>query len=102
MRAKPISIISVLVSLLWHTTTLLAEDWPCFRGPYQNCTSQETGLLQAWPKAGLNVLWTADLGPGFGGPVVHDKKVYLLDRVAGQKDILRCWDLETCNCPTSR
>ena len=94
MRTKPITAIMILIIFL-YTSALFAADWPCFRGPNQNCTSDETGLLKSWPKAGLNILWTADLGPGFGGPVVHDQKVYLLDRLAGEKDILRCWDLQT-------
>jgi outer membrane protein assembly factor BamB len=85
----------MILMLLSATSLLWGEDWPRFRGPHGDCSSQETDLLTSWPAKGLNVLWTADLGPGFGGPVAHGGKVYLLDRVAGEKDILRCWDLQT-------
>jgi outer membrane protein assembly factor BamB len=35
------------------------------------------------------------LGIGYGGPVVKDGKVYLLDREAKVADIMRCFDLST-------
>jgi len=38
--------------------------WPQWRGRWRDAISRETGLLQAWPKGGPKVLWTADgLGP---------------------------------------
>ena len=94
MKTKHITIIITSI-VICHTATLLAADWPCFRGPNGDCTSSETGLIKSWRGKGLTVLWTADLGPGFGAPVARDHKVYLLDREQGKKDILRCWDLAT-------
>jgi hypothetical protein len=41
------------------------------------------------------VLWTANVGPGYGGPVVKAGKVYLLDRDDKTGDIMRCFDLNT-------
>jgi outer membrane protein assembly factor BamB len=42
------------------------------------------------------VLWTADLGEGFGGPVVKDGIVYLLDKdTKGAKEIMRSFSLQT-------
>jgi len=41
------------------------------------------------------VLWTLPLGGGFGGPAVSDGKVYVLDRVGKEQDVLRCIDLAT-------
>ena len=40
-------------------------------------------------------MWTFPLGEGFGGPAVSDGKVYVLDRITGKQDILRCIDLIT-------
>ena len=48
-----------------------------------------------WPQKGPEVLWTVDLGIGFGGPVVKDGKVYLLDRDDKVGDNLRCFDLSS-------
>jgi outer membrane protein assembly factor BamB len=39
------------------------------------------------------VLWTTAVGIGYGGPVIKDGKVYLLDRDDKVGDNLRCFDL---------
>ncbi len=70
-------------------------DWPQYLGPHRNSTSDETGILRAWPEAGPETLWTVPVGIGFGGPVVKDGKVYLLDRNAEVGDTMRCLDLST-------
>jgi len=70
-------------------------DWPQYLGPDRNATSPEKGLLRSWPKAGPKVLWTVSLGPGYGGAAVSEGKVYVLDRIRGKQDVLRCLDLDT-------
>ena len=70
-------------------------DWPQFQGPHRNGLSKETGLLQTWPEAGAPVMWSVEVGPGFGGVAIQAGEVYLLDRVVGKEDLLRCFDLET-------
>lgn len=39
------------------------------------------------------MLWTAAVGKGYGGPIIKDGKVYLLDRDDKVGDNLRCLDL---------
>jgi outer membrane protein assembly factor BamB len=73
----------------------LAGDWPQFLGPERNSTSPETGLLRSWPEGGPEILWTVPLGRGYGGPVVSDGKVYLLDRDDAVGDTLRAFDLSS-------
>ena len=68
-------------------------DWPQYLGPNRNSTSPEKGLLRSWPENGPEVLWTVTVGKGFGGPVIKDGKVYLLDRDDKVGDNLRCFDL---------
>jgi outer membrane protein assembly factor BamB len=68
-------------------------DWPQYLGPNRNSTSDQKGLLRSWPENGPEVLWTVSVGIGFGGPVIKDGKVYLLDRDDKVGDNLRCWDL---------
>jgi len=72
-----------------------ADDWPQFLGPHRNATSAEKGLMRAWPEGGPKVLWTVPVGPGYGGAAIRDGKVYWLDRVDNQKEVLRCLDLQT-------
>ena len=81
----------ILVFIL--TSVLLADDWPQYLGPYRNGTSDQTGLFRSWGENGPEVLWTVDVGKGFGGPVVKDGKVYLLDREDKAGDTMRCYDI---------
>jgi outer membrane protein assembly factor BamB len=81
--------------LLVGVTRLNAQDWPQFLGPERNSTSPQKGILRTWPANGPEVLWTASVGVGFGGPVVKDGKAYLLDRDDKYGDYLRCFDLKT-------
>jgi outer membrane protein assembly factor BamB len=70
-----------------------ADDWPQYLGPNRNSISPQKGILRSWPEKGPEVLWTAAVGRGYGGPVVKDGKVYLLDRDDKVGDNLRCFDL---------
>ncbi|MFN8256221.1 MAG: PQQ-binding-like beta-propeller repeat protein [Bacteroidales bacterium] len=72
-----------------------AQDWPQFLGPDRNSTSPQKKLLRTWPAEGPQVLWTAGIGIGYGGPVVKDGKIYLFDRMDSIGDIMRCFDLPT-------
>ena len=74
---------------------VLADDWPQYLGPNRNSTSAETGLLRTWPEEGPEVLWTVPVGAGYGGPVVKDGRVYLLDRDDEVGDTIRCFDLSS-------
>ena len=59
--------------------TAVADDWPQWRGPRRDGTSQETGLLQQWPKQGPKLLWQLpDIGDGYATPVVAGARIYLL------------------------
>ncbi len=75
----------------------LASDWPQYLGPNRNGISTETGLMRSWPEGGPEVLWTFPLGEGYGGPAIKDGKVYVLDRVGTEQDVLRCIDFATGN-----
>ena len=70
-----------------------ADDWPQYLGPTRNSISPQKGILRSWPEKGPEVLWTAPVGKGFGGPVLKGGKVYLLDRDDKVGDNLRCLDL---------
>jgi outer membrane protein assembly factor BamB len=87
-----LSVIVVLVTACGG----LAGDWPQYLGPARNGTSPENGISRSWPEDGPQVLWTVAVGRGYGGPVVKDGKVYLLDREGDESDArdnLRCFDL---------
>jgi outer membrane protein assembly factor BamB len=86
-------LVTIMVAL--SVTSVLAADWPWIYGPKRDHTSDQKGLLRAWPEAGPKVLWTVPVGAGFGGPAVSGGNVYLLDRDENVGDTLRVIDLAT-------
>ena len=85
------------------TTTLIlfmvlsksfSQDWPQYLGPNGNSISPEKGILHSWPETGPEILWSVNVEKGYGGPVIKDGKVYLLDRDDNTGDIMRCIDFK--------
>ena len=91
MRKK--RIFCLLIGLLFYISNGFSQDWPQYLGPDRNGVSAQKGILRSWPEQGPEILWTVNLGIGFGGPVVKDGKVYLLDRDDQTGDKLKCYDL---------
>ena len=91
---KRISVLTIL-SVIFGVINLNAQDWPQYLGPDRNGTSPQQNLLRTWPAGGPEVLWSAEAGIGYGGPVVVDGKVYLLDRDDQVGDMMRCFDLSS-------
>jgi outer membrane protein assembly factor BamB len=94
MKTKSI-LAAVAAIVIFSCPTVEAQDWPQFLGIDRNSTSPQKGLLRNWPEKGPEVLWSAGVGIGYGGPVVKDGKVYLLDRDDETGDIMRCFSLQT-------
>jgi outer membrane protein assembly factor BamB len=92
---KKINLIFTAVSLFACVSNLFAQDWPQFLGPERNSTSPQKGILRTWPANGPEVLWTASIGVGYGGPVIKDGKAYLLDRDDKYGDYMICFDMGT-------
>jgi outer membrane protein assembly factor BamB len=89
MKTKAILIAAIVIT----TTVSTWADWPQYLGPNRNSISLEKGILRSWPESGPKILWTVAVGRGYGGPVIKDGKVYLLDRDDKVGDNLRCLDL---------
>lgn len=85
--------LSILIVFLSVGISVIAQDWPQFLGPDRNSTSPQKNILRSWPENGPEVLWSVDVGIGYGGPVVKNGKVYLLDRDDKVGDKMRCFDL---------
>ena len=86
---------SLLIVLLICAVNAYAQDWPQFLGPTRNSESPQKNILRSWPESGPEVLWTVNVGKGYGGPVVKDGKVYLLDRDDKVGETMRCFDLNS-------
>lgn len=95
MEIKPLKPLIYLIISLVCISNIDAQDWPQFFGPDRNGVSSQKGILRSWPDQGPEVLWTATVGIGYGGPVIKNGKVYLLDRDDKVGDKLRCFDLSS-------
>ncbi len=70
--------ILLIVWLICTATTRAADkpvsrmpaDWPHWAGPKGDCSTDESGLLKAWPKEGPPVLWRMPVGTGSNHPSV--------------------------------
>jgi len=84
-----------LVIALLCLSNVYGQDWPQYLGPNRNSESDQKNMLRSWPESGPEVLWTVNIGIGYGGPVIKDGKVYLLDRDDKVGDNMRCFELST-------
>jgi len=74
------------------TGTVLADDWPQWRGPERDGLSKETGLLDSWPAAGPPNVWTFDqLGKGFGTVSTQGERL-LVQGTRSEESVLFCID----------
>ncbi len=67
----------ILLILLASVPTF--ADWYSWRGPNQNGTSTEKGLISQWSLDGLNLIWKADF-IGRSTPIVMNGRVYVIGR----------------------
>jgi outer membrane protein assembly factor BamB len=71
-------------------------DWPGWQGPRRDAISQETGLLQDWPKEGPRLVWKAmDLGRGYSTPSIAAGRIFgMAYRQQGDADHEVVWALD--------
>lgn len=94
MKTKNLFSIAFIFSII-SSPIVTAQDWPQYLGSNRNSTSSQKGILKSWPDSGPEVLWSVGIGRGYGGPVIKDGKIYLLDRDDEVGDIMRCFELRT-------
>ncbi len=90
MRRRTLVLGLVLLSL---TATVWAEEWPGWRGPRGDGTSEESGIPVRW-SANENIAWRTDIpGSGHSSPVVWGDRVFLTTCIEKQqKRELLCLD----------
>jgi outer membrane protein assembly factor BamB len=70
----------LLLLVLNSSITVLAGDkisWPCFHGPQRNNLAADTGLMQAWPQDGPELLWTAScIGHGYSSVTIVGERIF--------------------------
>src|ERR1035437_364578 len=90
-------IIGQFFDTLAQMDTMVAGDWPRFRGTdLDNISKDTTPLAESWDTSGPAIIWRTTLGEGYAGPAVHNGRVYLLDYIERKKaDALRCFSLSS-------
>ena len=84
MKSRTLTLSAVLcliaISLAaFCTISVVAADWPQWRGPDRSGVSKETGLLKQWPAGGPKLLWQVNnLGDGYSTPVVVGSRLYMM------------------------
>jgi outer membrane protein assembly factor BamB len=80
-----------------RTVKELNETWPRFRGEhFDNISRSDVPLIDAFPEAGPEILWSHHLGEGHAGAAIYEGLVYMLDYDEELRaDMLRCFDLVT-------
>ena len=70
----------LLLLVLNVSVAALAGDkitWPCFHGPQRNNLSTDTGLMQAWPQEGPELLWTTSgIGHGYSSVAIVGERIF--------------------------
>ena len=75
----------------------LASDWPSWRGPNQDGSSSQTGLISSWSLDGENLIWKADF-MGRSTPIVLNGRVFVIGRVGSditEQERVACFEAET-------
>ena len=78
--------------LLALTASLLAIDWPVWRGSNQDNISPETDWTHDWPGGKPKQLWKANVGLGFGSMAVANKRLYTMGHDTNETTTLYCLD----------
>lgn len=66
-----------------------SQDWPQFLGPHGTGVSDETDVLETWPKGGPKILWEQRVGTGYSAPSVLGDKLVLHHRI-DDEEIIDC------------
>jgi outer membrane protein assembly factor BamB len=75
--------VTFVLALALCSTSLLADDWPEWRGKGRLGIWNESGILDEFPKEGLAVTWRTPIHGGFAGPSVTGGRVFVTDFLRG-------------------
>ncbi len=91
LRFGSVGLVAVLVfSMAVLASPATAADWPQFRGPFFNGSTDETNLPSKWSvEDGENIKWTAKLpGPSAATPIVYGDHVFLASTDADKDSLV--------------
>jgi len=68
-----------VAALVMVAGSVVAEDWPRWRGPRGDGTWNAPKLPEKWPVNGLKVAWKQPVGGGYAGIIAAQGRVFTLD-----------------------
>ena len=80
---------------LWPASRAAAENWPGWRGPRGDGSSEESGLPARWDGANdQNIAWKVEVpGTGHASPVIWNDRIFLVSCLEQEQDrVLLCLD----------
>ena len=96
----PAALTALLVMTFFSTAR--TDDWPQWLGPRRDSIWREPGLATAIPAAGLPVKWRVPVAGGYSGPAVADGRVYVMDYVAREGELVNGPNDRTLRAGTER
>lgn len=96
MTIKKEALLLLIIAMLLPACRSSAGDWPHWRGPYLNGSSNEKNLPSKWNKT-ENIAWTASLpGHGSATPIIANGRVFVSSTDRNNSDLLAlCFDVST-------
>ena len=87
----------LLIVIFLLSSIVVASDWPKWRGPNQDGTWNETGVIDHFQAEQLQPVWQAPISSGYTGPTVAEGYVYVMDRLTKPRQLERilCFDAQT-------
>ncbi len=93
LRLLPVVLLTI-AKLVLGLAKGAAADWPQLLGPRADGTSNEIGLLSAWPSDGPKVLWKKRIGTGYSAPSIYNSRLVLFHRI-GNEEVVEALDAKT-------
>src|SRR5262249_33646063 len=82
----------LLLLLPW---SLLAGDWPQWRGPKRDGHADSPGLPVVWAEDPPKRLWSVAVGTGQSSPVISKGRLFIMGRQPNDEETCFCLNAET-------
>lgn len=93
MTALHISLPTVVLSLGILSTH--AEEWPQWRGPERDGSSQGAAFPQSLSDDTLTSVWRVDLEPSYSGPIIKNGILYTTETANKEMEVVTAFDLKS-------
>src|SRR5262245_3338725 len=79
MRGRVVGLSVGAAVLAAHAVSLMAQDWPQWRGPSRDGVVPSSQVPSHWP-ASFAPVWRLEVGEGYASPVLSEGRVFVHSR----------------------